>query len=191
MAIKITSLLAYLLLLQIITGKSQEVSVASEKIAVGSFNGVVSVGGGLIEIKYAPTYGVTVEGCRECVHISNTFKLLKVDFKDDEEGNRVVKVYVNTPALDEIKLTGGGEIVVHKGLIAKEKFTCTIKSGGKVDLSKLDVTSFYASIKDGGTLTLYAKKFLQGNITNGGSIEYLGDPTVVSDINGGGTIKQK
>jgi hypothetical protein len=161
---------------------------------VGEFNRIVTHGGGNLQIMYSDRYTVqasTNHSCFEIKEISVTSKTLNIRIKESGKGPCDGAIYIGVPALAEIVQNGGGDIVMKEGFRSTDSFQCKINGGGKINVSKLPVESFSASISGGGHIVLHAENELRGSISGGGLIEYTGNPDVKRSVSGGGTIKKK
>ncbi len=65
-----------------------------------------------------------------------------------------------------------------------------VKNGGIVNLTTVSADTMFASIEDGGVISLDAKKFLYGKIKGSGIINYKSDPFIYTDIIGEGEVKK-
>jgi hypothetical protein len=186
-------LVTFCLSLIAITGVAQTDS-GIKNYNVGEFNKIVTYGGGNLQIQYSDKYTVQVHtsnACFQLVEISVSSKTLKIEVKDSREGICDFTIYVGVPVVDEIIQNGGGNIVLKEGFRPTNLFQCKINGGVDINLLKLPVDSFSASIQGGGHIVLHAEKELEGTISGGGLIEYAGDPKVTRSISGGGTIRKK
>jgi hypothetical protein len=117
-----------------------------------------------------------------------------------------IKVTIDVKSLDEVLLTGSGEIAV-KGVLGKE-FDATIAGSGMItasgvadsasvrldgkghiDVHDLVTKSTTAGINGKGTIEVNATESLVGKINGSGEITYAGSPAnITRSINGKGSI---
>ena len=171
-----------------------QVAIKSRVYGVDDFNRIVTYGAGNLNIEHSDKYTLEVHAINDCIELVEISVLLKTLYfvvKDSKTSTCNCTIDIGVPAINELVQNGGGNIVFKKDFSPANSFDCKIKRGGNIDVSLLSVDSFYASIQDGGEILLNAQMALEGNISGGGLIEYLGDPTVKSSVSGGGAIRMK
>jgi hypothetical protein len=172
----------------------KEKPITKQKRTISSFEKVEVSGGGRLYFHYAPVTSLELSGpgaCFESIKTEVVANTLYINSGGALDDGCEVKIYVGTPALNEIRLKGGGSLKVEEGFPAVDKFSCRIDGGGRVHMPSLQVDSLYASIDGGGALRVRVNSFLKGEISSGGVIRYYGSPVVESEISGGGLIKKK
>jgi hypothetical protein len=189
-----TATFSTLFLLLITLSGVAQVDTKAKNYKVDEFNKIDIQGGGNLEIHHSDNYSleIMIDGsCDDFVKASVISKTLYIAIKDSAKEGCDIAIKIHAPFLTELVQNGGGNIVLKDGFSPQHAFRCQIKGGGNTNISKLLVTSFYASIEDGGVLLVHVEKELVGNISGGGLIKYSGDPTVKSNVSGGGAISKK
>lgn len=186
-------LIAFYLSLTTISSFGQS-DIETKNFKIDDFTKIITHGGGNLNISYSNEYTLEVKTTNDCfklVDISVSSKILYIRIENSKARTCNCTINIGVPVLYELAQNGGGNIVLKKGLKPTNSFYCKIKEGGNIDLSEFSVDSLYASIEGGGQILLNARKKLNGKISGGGLIEYLGDPIVESNVSDGGTIRKK
>lgn len=160
---------------------------------VGHFNKVVFSGGGDLIVAPSPRATMEVVGHASCLDLlatENKSGTLIISRKRNQPNDCKLSIYISLPKLLEIEQRGGGQVLIEPGFDPVDTFKYSIHGGGAADLQNFKVNSFYASIKGGGKLSVYAEKRLNININGGGLVLYRGAAEVSDYISGGGTIEK-
>jgi hypothetical protein len=171
-----------------------QADVKTKNYKIDEFNKIITHGSGNFNIKYSDKHTLEVNATNDCfevVQFSVLSKTLYIEIKNSKTKSCDCTINIGVPLFNELVQNGGGNIVLKKGFSSTNSFECKINGGGNIDLSELFVDSLCASIEGGGKILLNARKKLEGNISGGGLIEYLGDPIVLSKVSGGGTIRKQ
>jgi len=172
---------------------SQRDSMEYETIetSVNSFEKVHLTGGGRMHLIPSDHYLVEIKGQgASSTEVKTNGNILYLT-NDSRSGRQDVDIYIYTPTVTGVQITGGGMVEIEDGFSAVERFDCTIQGGGKLTLEALEIGFLDISILGGGTVTAQVEDVINANILGGGSIQYLGNPEVKSSIMGGGSIKRK
>ncbi len=175
-------------------GVSAQDDSNSRSYKLDDFENIVTHGGGNINVEFSDASIVEVttgSDCLESVELKVKAKTLYIEVKDYAGKACKVTINIKVPALNSIAQNGGGNVLIKKGFSPIKSFACKLKGGGNINLSALNIENCYASIEGGGSMLVNATNQLEGKITGGGLIEYLGEPEVISDISGGGAIKKR
>ncbi len=126
--------------------------------------------------------------------------------------NMEVEIQVTLPKLEEIDLSGAGNIVLNSfsnldhldlNLSGAGSFKSTgktsslkhlnisISGAGSVEAESLIAENVDVSVSGAGSAVVHAKKILNASVSGVGSIEYLGNPKVKKRVSGIGTISEK
>ena len=187
-------LITFYLSVIITTSSFGQANIKTKNYKVDDFSKIITHGGGNLNISYSDEHTLevkTTNDCFELVDISVSSKTLYIEIKNLQSSNCNCTINIGVPVLHELVQNGGGNILLKRGFRPTNSFDCKIKGGGNIDLSEFSVDSLYASIEGGGKILLNARKKLEGKISGGGLIEYLGDPIVESNVSDGGTIRKQ
>jgi len=96
-------------------------------------------------------------------------------------------VEVNTPSLDALKVSGGATV---SGSGAGDSFTLEGDAGSDIDLSRFEVGEVELAVSEGAQVRLSVSEQASGSVTDGATVELIGDPNDVSvTVSGGGQLK--
>lgn len=119
-----------------------------------------------------------------------------------------VRVYVTTPEIEEVNLSGSGKFII-SGFTEAERFRVRISGSGKVkveddfevdkadirisgsgeaDLDQLEAREADIDISGSGETWLGISDFLRARISGSGKVHYWGNPSVDSRISGSGKV---
>lgn len=147
-----------------------------KEITTAPFETIITEGGGNFYFHYSPNPKVEIKGTDSCVETSNVQVLsnvLNISQKEGFSENCRPEIHIYTPVIKEIQQNGGGRIVIKEGFAPVDVFKCSIDGGGELSMEALKVNSLLASINGGGV------------------IYYQGNPSVESDISGGGVVRRR
>lgn len=135
-----------------------------------------------------------------------TIRLNSKHFEDVQ-----VEIYVYTPVVKKISLSGSGNVefvdgfdntllqtditgggkLQFKGSAEINDFQSNVSGGGLIDALKLNVKKATVMVSGGGEVLIQVADQLVGSIAGGGNIFYSGDPEVSSSVVGGGRIAKR
>ncbi|MBO6621851.1 MAG: DUF2807 domain-containing protein [Balneola sp.] len=142
----------------------------TKQISVEPFSDLSIESAGNIVVLYSEKNTLQINGEGPCV---DTFKATVID-------NR----------LHLSKLEGYDNCKAEVVIGAPKIVDISVKNGGIINLSSVKADSMFASIEDGGVISLEAEEFLYGKIRGGGVINYKGNPFVYKHIIDFGEVKR-
>ncbi|MEO6169247.1 MAG: DUF2807 domain-containing protein [Chitinophagales bacterium] len=146
-----------------------------------------------IEITKSAEYKVTLQGHENIIHLIETNvkngKLTISSGKDVNITNSEITIHISTPVLDEVILSGAGELVING--YHQSKMRIKLQGAGNVRFSNSECDTVYAALNGAGNMYVNAKSYLEANLNGVGNIEYAGDPTVKSKVSGMGNVSKK
>lgn len=99
-------------------------------------------------------------------------------------------VRVEMPVIAGLEIGGGGSISVTGSFPLQRDVVIAVRGGGTIDAATLQVSRATVSMSGGGRARLWVVDSLRATVTGGGSVEYRGNPSVDSGIQGGGSVRR-
>ena len=167
-----------------------------------------------VYVRYDKTPSVTVKTEHryiDKVTTSVSMETLTIHLNSKHLEDALVEIYVHTPVVKKISLSGGGNVEFVDGfdntllqtdisgggkLQFKESaeinnFQSKVSGGGFIDALKLNVKKATVVVSGGGEVLVQVADQLVARIAGGGNIFYKGDPDVSSSVVGGGRIAKR
>ncbi|MCW5965806.1 MAG: DUF2807 domain-containing protein [Bryobacterales bacterium] len=104
------------------------------------------------------------------------------------DGRSSATVRVTTPRLSAIRIDNGGKVQVGEGFPTAPAFGISISGGGVVQAASLRADTVAVVIENGGEASVSAIRSLSSKIRGGGTLQYFGDPQLLADTQGGGSV---
>lgn len=146
-------------------------------------------------------YETRVSGDRLILEMDNDFWNVK---------NDNIRVEVHTPYVDDVKLNGSGNMIVHSGFkqesfrakvngsgdisVSNNNYETTnieVNGSGKCDMENCEVERVNANISGSGSIYVNVLEHLKVRITGSGDVHYRGNPTMDLDVTGSGKVKKR
>lgn len=167
-------------------------ALATETIAVPSFQSVELRGGGDVQLRRAPFQRVTFrEGSSQYTSV-RVFSggRLRIDACNAQcPRNYRLNILVETPTVPILAIEGGGKITAANGFGAQQQLVAAVNGGGVIDTSNLAVDTATAAVSGGGEIKVQAVRVLTAAVNGGGLVRYWGSPRVTTAIRGGGAVR--
>jgi len=144
---------------------------------IPDFDEVVSAGNYDVYITIADSTSLRIEAEENLIRFIETYvsgRNLYIEEKDDYwlDNNKPMKLFLTTPSLDEILLTGSGKIVCDT--ISSEYLILKITGSGKIEFNKTYVDNMKAVLTGSGDIILSGKGLeSEYNVTGSGSIRAI------------------
>lgn len=148
----------------------------SETRNVGSFDGVELQGSMNVQLKKASAHSVEIEGEENILPFVETFihdGKLVIKYKDNTSihTTRDLIVHVNATELDEVRVTGSGDITGEGKFESSDEVKVKITGSGNISL-ELDAPSVEAGITGSGDIQLSGNtKDIECSTTGSGNIK--------------------
>jgi hypothetical protein len=185
--------------------------VVSEPRAVSGFSAISLQGSGDVDVAFGDSESAVVEADDNIVplietSVQNGRLVISTKNYTNYRTNNPVHIHVTMKALDEIRLSGSGNINVPdlsgdsllvslpgSGNITVDgtanNVDATVSGSGNVDCSGLKAKSASAKISGSGNIQVYASSSLDASISGSGTIQYSGSPaSVTKNVSGSGNI---
>jgi hypothetical protein len=88
----------------------------------------------------------------------------------------------------EVQISGLGSLTIEEGEVDDQEIH--ISGGGSYSAKDLDSAQAEVSVEGLGSASIRVRDSLTVNISGGGSVEYIGDPTVDQSVSGVGHVEQ-
>ena len=186
-------------------------NVVSETRAVSGFSALSLEGSGDVDVTFGNSESAVVEADDNIVplietSVQNGRLVISTKNYTNYRTNNPVRIHVTMKALDEIRLSGSGNITVpdlsgdslRVSLPGSGNITvdgtantvdATVSGSGNVDCSGLKAKSASAKISGSGNIQVYASSSLDASISGSGTIQYSGNPaSVTKSVSGSGNI---
>ena len=164
-------------------------TVTEERIHTGFTDVSLEIGADLY-IEQGEEYSVEIETSENLLEIIKTDvhgSTLEIDLKKGKciRGDYEIKIYITLPSLEEVSISGSGDVYVKNKMIA-DKLDISISGSGNFELDSLYVNELEASISGSGDLmltsldTAYSQEI---RISGSGEIRAINMPVLNSEIN--------
>jgi opacity protein-like surface antigen len=168
-------------------------ALAADVVAVAPFTGIGLEGGGEIVVKYGKVQKVTlIKGSTQYT----TFKVEHgggLDIRACNSScphNYDLKIEIETPNLNALAISGGGEIHTAGSFPAQGALDAAVHGGGEIDATAIAAKDVNAAVNGGGEIAVTATATLRAAVNGGGEISYHGNPSVTSAVSGGGSVER-
>lgn len=150
--------------------------VVSETRNISGFSEIKSEFSGDVYITPGSAYHVRIEAQQNIIDVIETtlndgILTLRVKHHTVIKPDYRVKVYITSPDITGVRLTGSGNMVLQEPLSTNHLYV-KLSGSGNIDISKLTASSLDANISGSGTINVF-----DGSVTN----EYV-------DISGSGSV---
>lgn len=186
-------------------------NVVSETRAVSGFSAISLQGSGDVDVVFGDSESAVVEADDNIVplietRVQNGRLVISTRNNTNYRTNKPVRIHVTIKTLDEIRLSGSGNINVPdlngdslqislpgSGNItvvgAANNVDVSVSGSGNVICSSLKAKSATAKISGSGNIQVYASSSLDASISGSGTIMYSGSPvSVTKTVSGSGNI---
>jgi hypothetical protein len=167
-------------------------ALATETLAVPSFQSIELRGGGDVQVRRAPVQRVTLlEGSSEYTSVRViSGGRLRIDACNAQcPRNYRLNILVESPTVPILAVEGGGKITAANGFGAQQQLVAAVNGGGVIDTSNLAVDTATAAVSGGGEIKVRALRVLTAAVNGGGLVRYWGNPRVTTAIRGGGGVR--
>ena len=167
-------------------------ALATETIAVPSFQSIELRGGGDVLVRKAPFQRVTLlQGSSQFTSVRVLSRgRLDIDACSAQcPRNYRLSVLVESPTVPVLAVDGGGKITAADGFAGQQQLVLAVNGGGVIDTSGVAVDSATAAVSGGGEIKVRALRALTAAVNGGGLVRYWGDPRVTTAIRGGGAVR--
>lgn len=164
--------------------KANEATLEQEVVGVNARGGVELIIQHGSEYKFENTG--TSEGWK--IGYENDTLVIECDRRCRKSGNQ--SATVTLPVLEDIALTGGGEIVVRGDFPDVSAIDIALTGGGEIDALAVTADEANVALVGGGEIRVSAVDELNASIVGGGEIGYRGSPELSRSVIGGGSVEQ-
>ena len=159
-----------------------------DDVETAEFDSVVLRGGGELLIRQGDGYGFENTGATDDWKIGVKDDSLILSCYSPCRGSGPRSATITLPALENIVLTGGGEINVEGDFPGARELNIAITGGGDIDAKAVPADEVNVSLTGGGEIDVTAINELNVSIIGGGQINYVGAPEVHKSVLGGGSV---
>lgn len=167
-------------------------ALATETLALPSFQSIELRGGGDIQVRRAPVQRVTfLEGSSHYTSVQVLSRgRLRIDACNAQcPRNYRLNIVVESPTVPVLAVEGGGRITAASGFGAQQQLLAAVNGGGVIDASNLAVDTATAAVRGGGEIKVRVLRMLTAAVNGGGLVRYWGNPRVTTAIRGGGAVR--
>lgn len=167
-------------------------ALATETLAVPSFQSIELRGGGDVQVRRAPVQRVTLlEGSSQYTSVRVLSRgRLRIDACNAQcPQNYRLNILVESPAVPTLAVEGGGKITAANGFGAQQQLVAAVDGGGVIDTSNVAADTATAAVSGGGEIKVRALRVLTAAVNGGGLVRYWGNPRVTTAIRGGGAVR--
>ena len=163
--------------------------VGSQNITQTTFDGVELRGGGEVLLQHGQSFSINAEAEQQgwIVGLDGNSLVLECDNQCNSNGAAAV---VTLPSVDNIALTGGGDLIVSGDFPNAHELNIALVGGGEIDALSVPAEEVNISIVGGGDIDVAAASELNVSIIGGGAIGYRGTPEINRSVVGGGEIRR-
>ncbi len=134
--------------------------IASERRTVGSFNEVESNGSFVVEVTIGSSGDLTVEGDENLLSYIETYiqgNRLIIETRNDKciRSNEPVKVFVSTPDISSLKMSGSGAIYCDH--INSQNLFLEVSGSGLIESHAVNLAYMRAKISGSGVIEVWGK----------------------------------
>lgn len=190
-------------------------STITETRSVTGFTKISASGSSTVFITQGASFKVEVKGYSNLLpyyETKLTNNTLQLGYKQDVNvKNDNVEVYITMPVLNDLDLTGSGNINTTGSFVGNTNFNARISGSGNINFSSGTATQFFATINGSGNINtldmvadnaditingsgnteITASTQLKVKITGSGNVYYRGAPTITTNIAGSGAVLPK
>lgn len=168
-------------------------NIITDDRTIESFHGVRMEGTANLVIKSSSDSKISIKGYENIVPlVKTTVKdgqlVISMKNKFNFHGGKL-EVEVSTPALDEVEMTGAGNVEINSFNSSKMKLN--LSGTGAIKFANSECDTVLATLSGAGNMYVNAGKYLDASVNGVGNIEYMGNPVVNSHINGVGKVEKK
>ena len=179
---------------------------------IEDFSGIRKSGATNVHVDYGEVYEVKLKGSSNLVehfktNVSGT--TLSVGYRHVNVHDSDIEVFIKTPGLNKVKLSGSGNVYLRGNFPADDAFNAeisgsgdihltgsmkfnsfdaNISGSGKINLLSLETKHADISISGSGDVQITATEKLKAKISGSGKVYYSGNATVSSNIGGSGKV---
>lgn len=164
--------------------------VGAHNITQSHFDGVELRGGGEVIIQHGNTFAVNADAERQGWVVGLDGNTLVVECDDQCRDNNADEIIVTMASLQNIALTGGGEMTISGNFPDAHELNIALVGGGDIDALSIAADQVNVSIVGGGEIDVAAASELNISIVGGGEIGYRGSPEVSRSVIGAGEVRR-
>lgn len=164
--------------------------VGSQNITRSDFEGFTLRGGGEVLIQHGQTFAVNPEAEQQGWIIGLDDNVLVAECDRACRNNNADRVVITMPSLDNIAITGGGDMAVEGNFPDTHELNIALVGGGQINALSVHANEVNVSIVGGGDINVAAATELNVSIIGGGEIGYVGSPEVNRSVIGGGAVRR-
>jgi len=152
------------------------------------FDGVALRGGGDLLIRHGDAYSFENTGTADDWKVGVKDNTLIVSCDRSCRGGGTRSATITLPSLENLVITGGGEVDVEGDFPGARELNIAITGGGDIDAKAVPADEVNVALTGGGEIDVTAINELNVSIIGGGAINYVGAPEVHKTVLGGGSV---